>query len=1130
MSCAPSPSTVFEAFRRIAPPGTPLTTPEVAAEFDCVPRTIYNKLDALVDDGVLETKKVGARGRVWWRPPTRPEGDGGARQEALRIGGEDAGWASEDERRSAEFQAGESTVRQPFDEERAYNELREREQELTAELAATRELQAISTRLIQEDDIDALYDEILDAVVTVMDADFARLQLRDPGRGGLRLLTDSGFEETTPLWERVTPESNGPCSVALETGRRVIVSDVETCEFMAGTEDRETLLETGIRAVQSTPLVSRSGDVIGMLSTHWETPHEPSDRDLRLLDVLARQAADLINSRQSEEALRESEERYRELFESMTEGFCVIERVDTDSEEPVDFRYVEANPAFEDHSGIGDVVGRTIRDVIPEEAPGWIAIYDTVTQTGEAKRFERELVSQGRTLELHAFQVGDRMEQRIGVIFRDITDRKQRTRELEETHDQLRAATEAGSVGLWTWDVREDVVTADEYVAESYGIDPETIAAGASVEELFERVHEEDRERVRARVEQAVERAGELDTEYRVRNADGDVMWLVLRGEVRHDGDGEALRMYGAISDITERKRAEEALKRANEALERLTDTSRELMEASGDEISDRAAELTGTVLDVDYAALWRYDGTTGEFRRHTDHARPETIEPPDDGSDRAWRAFIDDEILVENDVRGPETATENEERAPAGPASPLRSHVLVPLGEYGVLRAGSTRPERFDERTVDLAETLAATLETAWDRATSERDLARQNEELARLDRLNGLIRRINGALVEADSVAAIDRAVCDRLAESDRYAFAWIGERDPTTETIRPREWTGVDGAFVDELAVPTDGDVADRNPVAAAARTRETQVIADVATETRFAPLREATLERGARSCIAVPLVYDGSLHGVLTVYPDRPRPDERDHAVLSELGRTIAHAIDAVETRETLHTDRVVELTLRTGESNTPLCRLARETGATIEFEGFVHHADREPDVFFTTSGPPAEEIRAAGERSSAITDLLPITDRADETLFRARSSEPTLVTRTIERNAVVRSFTAEDGGATAVVDIPHAANVREFVERLQRDAPDVELLARHARDRSLETRGTFRTACEERLTEKQLAALRTAYFSGFFESPRVSTGQEVAASLNVTQPTFTEHLRAAQRSIYGTLFEDDLREP
>ncbi|MCL7419108.1 MAG: GAF domain-containing protein, partial [Halalkalicoccus sp.] len=250
----PSPSSVLEEVDRLAPPGTPLTTPEVAGGFDCTDRTIYNRLDTLVDAGVLETKKVGARGRVWWRPP-----DG-------------------------------------------------REAELAAELDATKQLQEISTRLIQKDDIDTLYDEILEAVVTVMDADFARLQLRDPDRGDLELLAHQGFEEATALWDRVGPESNGPCRVALETGHRIVVSDVETCGFMAGTEDRTTLLETGIRAVQSTPLVSRDGDVVGMLSTHWETPHEPSERDLRSLDVLARQATDLIGHRQAKGALRRNRE------------------------------------------------------------------------------------------------------------------------------------------------------------------------------------------------------------------------------------------------------------------------------------------------------------------------------------------------------------------------------------------------------------------------------------------------------------------------------------------------------------------------------------------------------------------------------------------------------------------------------------------------------------------------------------------------------------------------------------------------------------------------------------------------------------------------------------------------------
>ncbi|WP_435156270.1 hypothetical protein [Haladaptatus sp. DFWS20] len=67
-SSAPSPATVLDVFDTLGPPGTPLTTTEVAREFDCTDQTIYNKLDALVNEGVLETKKVGARGRMWWRP------------------------------------------------------------------------------------------------------------------------------------------------------------------------------------------------------------------------------------------------------------------------------------------------------------------------------------------------------------------------------------------------------------------------------------------------------------------------------------------------------------------------------------------------------------------------------------------------------------------------------------------------------------------------------------------------------------------------------------------------------------------------------------------------------------------------------------------------------------------------------------------------------------------------------------------------------------------------------------------------------------------------------------------------------------------------------------------------------
>lgn len=184
-------------------------------------------------------------------------------------------------------------------------ELREREAELATEVSALRKLQEVSTLLLRDDTADAIFDHILTAAVDLMSADCASIQMLDPESGTLRLLGFRGFHAASAeAWRLVDAVSESTCGAALRNSGRVVIPDVETCEAMAGSADLEAYRRSRIRGVQSTPLLSRSGELVGMISTHWRQPHTPSERDLRIFDLLARQAADAIERKAAEEALR----------------------------------------------------------------------------------------------------------------------------------------------------------------------------------------------------------------------------------------------------------------------------------------------------------------------------------------------------------------------------------------------------------------------------------------------------------------------------------------------------------------------------------------------------------------------------------------------------------------------------------------------------------------------------------------------------------------------------------------------------------------------------------------------------------------------------------------------------------
>ena len=260
--------------------------------------------------------------------------------------------------------------------------LRESEGRASADLRALGRIQKITTRLIGSNDLQARLSEILAAAADVLGTHKGNIQLFDPDSGALRIVAHQGF---SPEFLRRFMNQGSPavCDVAAQRIERVIWEDVAAEPDLEGTEDLEVILADGIRAIQSTPLVGLDGGILGLLNNHFVEVHRPSERELQLLDLLARMAADFIERWQSDQALRNSEEKYRQLFESIDQGFCIIQ-VDFDHDKAVDFRFLLVNPAFERQTGLPNAAARRIRELAPQLEEYWFEIYGRIALTGEA--------------------------------------------------------------------------------------------------------------------------------------------------------------------------------------------------------------------------------------------------------------------------------------------------------------------------------------------------------------------------------------------------------------------------------------------------------------------------------------------------------------------------------------------------------------------------------------------------------------------------------------------------------------------------------------------------------------------------------------------------------------------------
>ncbi|WP_137863857.1 MULTISPECIES: ATP-binding protein [unclassified Sphingomonas] len=344
----------------------------------------------------------------------------------------------------------------------------------------------------------------------------------------------------------------------------------------------ETPLVAGdshIRFYAGAQLRTAEGLPIGTLCVLDAQPRSLTELQRRTLEVLGHQVMHQLNLRRELKLRDESDLRYRTLFDTMGEGFCIIEFLDGPYGPMSDYVHVDANPAYALHAGIPDVVGQRLRDMVSDEADDWIARYGDVLRTGKPIRFERELEATGRYLSLSAFRIEPPSRKQVAVLFQDVTGRRRAENDLLALNRTLEARV---AEALAERAVLADIVNGSEAFVQVVDMEGRWIAVNNAAMAEFERifgvqpqigmrqvdlleghVHQDKLREVWAR---ALVEDGYSDI-IQYEASDGALHFYEQRFSSLRDAEGRKIGAFSFVYDVSDRLREQERLRQAEEAL-----------------------------------------------------------------------------------------------------------------------------------------------------------------------------------------------------------------------------------------------------------------------------------------------------------------------------------------------------------------------------------------------------------------------------------------------------------------------------------------------------------------------------------------------------------------------------------
>ncbi len=812
-------------------------------------------------------------------------------------------------------------------------------------------------------------------------------------------------------------------------------------------------------------------------------------------------------------------ERYRTVVETMTDGVYVVDE---------DGRFTMVNDAYLEMTGYDReaLLGEHVSTIVDEATMAKARELQAELESGEREQARLETTLQTGDGEIIAEATFGLIEnhdgpiERVGVV-RDITARKRSEQALEESRQRYRTLIENfpnGAVALVDRDLR--YVTVGGTPLTDAGASPSEIE-GKHIQDAFP---PDVADVLEPRYAAALE--GEaVAFEYE----QGDRYLRIQIFPVR-DETGEVFAAMGMSQDVTELKERERELQDRVRQQEVVTELGkRALEERDIDLLMADAAAMVAETLENDYCKVLDLDQAAEELlvRQgvgwHDGIVGSATVSSVERDSQAAYTLESDAPVVVEDlttETRfsGPDLLRDHDVRSGI-------STIIGPKDDpWGILGTHDTTQKPFSDYDVSFVQSVANILGTAIERHRYEQELLWQREQLEALNHLNEVVRDITEAAIEQSTREEIEEVVCAAIADSDSYLFAWTGEVDVNDETVQLRTEAGVEG-YLDGITISVDpDDPRSGGPTGRALLTGEMQTTQDIGAEDSHDPWREHVEAHGIESSAAIPLVHEDTVYGVLNVYADRPHAFEGEEGeVIGQLGEIVGHAIAAVERKRALMSDEVVELEFRIADIFEALGIGAAGEGR-IEVVDVVPIKDDEYLVYGRATPDAVEGLQAIVDGVPHWEDVT-FHGEGDERKFELRLSEPPVLSALASIGGSVDQAVIDDGDYRMTLHVSPSADVRRLIDVVQDAYPQAEMLSRRQVTRERGDDGQLQRVILEDLTDRQRTALRAAYHADFFDWPRKATGEDLADSLDVSPPTFHQHLRKAERKVFESLLAD-----